>query len=194
MSTSWDSSHSSRRPYQLQRLTCDLHPSENTMTSSVTITRLPSRNPHPISAKDHHIGEPPSGFRNPWPSFREHGKLEMFKLRFGNNPDKNFVPVPEGPQGSRSEELVKVLQPDWAATQKDKLRATWIGHASFLVEAPADVGSKRGIRILFDPVFAERTSPFSFIGPKRYTRTPCTVDELPDVDIICISHGKQNEV
>jgi L-ascorbate metabolism protein UlaG (beta-lactamase superfamily) len=37
-------------------------------------------------------------------------------------------------------------------------------------------------------VFSERTSPFSFAGPKRYTPTPCTLDELPDVDAICISH------
>lgn len=115
--------------------------------------------------------------------------MEMFKMRFGNHPERNFIPVPAGPNGTRSEELVKVLKPTWGADQKDNLRATWIGHASWLVETPVAKGAERGIRVLFDPVFSDRTSPFSFAGPKRYTPTPCTLDELPDVDIIIISHS-----
>jgi len=99
------------------------------------------------------------------------------------------VPVPEGSNGARSDELVQVLQPTWGADQKDKLRATWIGHASWLVEAPAVNGSDRGVKILFDPVFSERTSPFTHFGPKRYTPTPCKLDDLPDVDLIVISHN-----
>lgn len=110
-------------------------------------------------------------------------------MRFGHHPEKNFVPVPQGPNGTRSEELVKILKPDFGLKQPDKLRATWLGHASFLVELPAADGAERGIRILFDPVFSERTSPFSWLGPKRYSPTPCTVDELPEVDIVCISHN-----
>ena len=27
------------------------------------------------------------------------------------------------------------------------------------------------------------------MGPKRYTPTPCTIAELPDIDIVCISHN-----
>jgi L-ascorbate metabolism protein UlaG (beta-lactamase superfamily) len=158
------------------------------MSSSISVTELPSLHPNPSTSRDHHVGSPPTYFKNPWPSFREHGKWELFKLRFGNNPDRNFVPVPEGPDGARSDELVKVLKPDWGASQRDKLRATWIGHATFLVETATQPGAERGVRVLFDPVFSERTSPFSFAGPKRYTPTPCTLDELPDVDIICISH------
>lgn len=110
-------------------------------------------------------------------------------MRFGNHSERNFVPVPEGPNGTRSEELVKVLKPTWGADQKDKLRATWIGHASWLIETPIPEGAERGVRVLSDPVFSERTSPFSFAGPKRYTPTPCTLDELPEVDIVCISHN-----
>jgi L-ascorbate metabolism protein UlaG (beta-lactamase superfamily) len=58
------------------------------------------------------------------------------------------------------------------------------------VETPGLIkGATRGVRILFDPVFAERTSPFTWIGPKRYTPPPCTAEDLPDVDVICISHS-----
>ena len=99
------------------------------------------------------------------------------------------MPVPEGPNGLRSEELVKVRKPDWGEKQTNRLRATWIGHASFLVETPAVKGAERGVRILFDPVFSERTSPVGWFGPKRYTPTPCSIAELPDVDLVCISHN-----
>ncbi|KAK1820412.1 hypothetical protein LTR12_005138 [Friedmanniomyces endolithicus] len=159
------------------------------MVATVTVRALPPRTPKAGSAKEHHVGNPPTSFRNPWPSNGKGNSLmSTFQMRFGNNPERKFVPVPEGPNGTRSDELVKVRKPDWGAKHKDRLRATWIGHASFLVEMPAIPGAKRGLRILCDPVFSERTSPVSFLGPKRYTPTPITLDELPDVDIICISH------
>ncbi|KAK0365958.1 hypothetical protein LTR94_004963 [Friedmanniomyces endolithicus] len=159
------------------------------MVATVTVKTLPPRTPKAGSAKEHHVGNPPTSFRNPWPSNGKGNSLmSTFQMRFGSNPERKFVPVPEGPNGTRSDELVKVRKPDWGAKHKDRLKATWIGHASFLVEMPAIPGAKRGLRILCDPVFSERTSPVSFLGPKRYTPTPITLDELPDVDIICISH------
>ena len=159
------------------------------MSPAITIKSLESRNPHPTNSKAHHVGNPPTSFKNPWPSFQGISPISAFKTRFGSNSEKNWVPVPEGPNGSRSDELAKVQKPDWGSDKTDRLRATWIGHASFLVETPAVEGRERGVRILFDPVFAERTSPVQWFGPKRYTPTPCSIDELPDVDIVCISHN-----
>lgn len=80
-----------------------------------------------------------------------------------------------------------IQKPDWGA-DKQGLKATWIGHASFLVETSASEGAERGLRVLLDPVFSERTSPVTWAGPKRYTPTPCTLDEMPDVDLVVISH------
>lgn len=158
------------------------------MAANVTVTSRPSRNPATSSSKEHHVGHPPTAFRNPWPSAGEKsGPVALLSARFGS--ERNFVPVPQGPQGTRSEELVKVVKPDFGADQRDKLRATWIGHASVLVEFPATTGAERGVRVLFDPVFSERTSPSTWFGPKRYSPTPCTLDALPEVDIVCISHN-----
>lgn len=56
-----------------------------------------------------------------------------------------------------------------------------------MVETPTT--SERGLRILFDPVFSERTSPVQWLGPKRYSPVPCQIDELPDIDIVAISHN-----
>jgi len=132
----------------------------------------------------HHVGSPPTSFRNPWPSAQPIGFTKIFATRFFRSADKNNVPVPADREG-----LVKVRKPDWGVSAPDKLKATWIGHASFLVEASRLPGRTRGVRILLDPVFSERTSPVQWFGPKRYTPTPCTVDELPEVDVIVISHN-----
>src|SRR5690242_2073023 len=74
----------------------------------------------------HHIGNPPTGFRNPWPSYNTSGFVGALRTRFST--PKNFVPVPLIRAG-----LVQVRKPDFGE-QKDGLKATWIGHASFLVE------------------------------------------------------------
>lgn len=84
-------------------------------------------------------------------------------------PDKNI------------EEILKLQTPTFGkdAARVD-LKATWLGHACFLVELPTPEGASRGPRILFDPVFSHRCSPFSFMGPPRYTRWSSSV--LANVD------------
>lgn len=61
------------------------------------------------------------------------------------------------------------------------LRITWLGHSSTLVELD-------GYRILLDPVWGERCSPFSFAGPRRWYPPPLPLDELPPLDAVVISH------
>ena len=68
------------------------------MASPFSIKPLPSRNPEPKHAKDHHVGNPPKSFKNPWPSFSGPTTGSLFYHRFGNAPGKDFVPVPEGPR------------------------------------------------------------------------------------------------
>lgn len=63
----------------------------------------------------------------------------------------------------------------------NEIVATWLGHATFLVQStPATV--------LFDPVFSERVSPFRFIGPRRVHPPPLALSALPPLDAVCISH------
>jgi N-acyl-phosphatidylethanolamine-hydrolysing phospholipase D len=59
---------------------------------------------------------------------------------------------------------------------------TWIGHASTLVQAG-------GISILTDPIFSERASPFSFVGPKRHVPPGVALAGLPHIDAVLISHN-----
>lgn len=43
--------------------------------------------------------------------------------------------------------------------------------------------------MLFDPVFEDRCSPFTWLGPKRYTPRPCDIADIPFVDAVVISHS-----
>ncbi|KAL2350467.1 beta-lactamase superfamily domain-containing protein [Cryomyces antarcticus] len=147
---------------------------------AIILKTLPSPVPSRSSPPAHHVGKPPTSFQNPWPSFHKQSALSALQTRFARN--RNFVPVPD-----RSE-LVQIRTPDWGSN-KAGLKATWIGHASFLVETTCASGAQRGVRTLFDPVFSDRTSPVSFLGPKRYTPTPCKLDDVPDVDLVVISHN-----
>lgn len=61
------------------------------------------------------------------------------------------------------------------------LRAWWLGHASVLIELD-------GKRLLIDPMFSERASPFSFVGPKRFHPPPIALQQLPPIDAVLISH------
>lgn len=63
-----------------------------------------------------------------------------------------IVPPNFGPPEGTDEEI--------EAWRRD-IKATWLGHACFLVELPApkDSPGTRGVRILYDPVWEHRCSP-----------------------------------
>jgi L-ascorbate metabolism protein UlaG (beta-lactamase superfamily) len=77
-----------------------------------------------------------------------------------------------------------VVRPDPSLFQSSPaggLRITWLGHSTTLIEID-------GRRILTDPVWGERTSPFSFMGPKRWYAPPIALDDLPAIDVVLLSH------
>lgn len=150
------------------------------MSLKTTINTLPVRRPASYSTT-HHIGSPPTSFKNPWPSYQSSGIVSAVRKRF--NTPKNFVPVPADRLG-----LVQVRKPDFTNVTQHGLKTTWIGHASFLVETTSAEGSPRGMRILLDPVWSDCVGPYGMVGPVRFTPPPCTIDELPHVDAVCISH------
>ena len=61
------------------------------------------------------------------------------------------------------------------------LRVTWMGHSSLLVE----IG---GANVLIDPVWDERASPMRWIGPKRFFAAPLSLQNLPRIDVVLVSH------
>ena len=72
--------------------------------------------------------------------------------------------------------------PPPAPAAADDLAVTFIGHSTFLVQ----IG---GIRVLTDPIWSERCSPVSFAGPRRARPPGQSLDALPDVDLLLVTHN-----
>ena len=61
------------------------------------------------------------------------------------------------------------------------LRVTWLGHAALLLELD-------GVRVLTDPVWSDRASPVSWLGPTRWYTPAIAIADLPRIDAVTISH------
>ncbi|MCE5318050.1 MAG: MBL fold metallo-hydrolase [Parachlamydia sp.] len=62
-----------------------------------------------------------------------------------------------------------------------QLRISFVGHATVLIQT-------EGLNILTDPVWSLRASPFSWVGPKRVCPPGIPFENLPEIDLILISH------
>ena len=80
---------------------------------------------------------------------------------------------------SRPIPVVHGMVGDLAADQG--LAVTWFGHSTALLEI-------EGRRLLLDPVWSERCSPTQAVGPRRLHQPPLTLEELPRIDAVVISH------
>ena len=68
-----------------------------------------------------------------------------------------------------------------ARMEGDRMVATWVGHASVLVQT-------HGLNILTDPVWSDTVGPFG-IGPGRVAAPGIGLDQLPRIDLILVSHN-----
>jgi L-ascorbate metabolism protein UlaG (beta-lactamase superfamily) len=59
---------------------------------------------------------------------------------------------------------------------------TFVGHSTFLIQTPAG-------NILTDPMYSERAGPWNLLGPRRVRPPAVTLDDLPPVSIVLLSHG-----
>ncbi len=113
-------------------------------------------------------------FLNPIPTHNAgFDKLIPLLREYINNKAETVPKLPLGP-----------FKTDTSIYQKQPasgLRITWIGHSSLLIEID-------GKRILTDPVWGQRASFLSFMGPKRFFDPPVKLSELPPLDAVLLSH------
>lgn len=64
----------------------------------------------------------------------------------------------------------------------EEVKITWFGHSSSLIQ----MGD---VNILMDPILSKYSSPVNFAGNKRFSAIPIAPENLPDIDIVFISHG-----
>jgi L-ascorbate metabolism protein UlaG (beta-lactamase superfamily) len=131
-------------------------------------------NPYFNPTKPHHR---PDGFQN---NYEREGHRSFFDLlswklsawREG---------LPKEPEGGYHPEVEK---PDLVLLREHRANpsVTWIGHATLMVQMG-------GSTILTDPQFSERASPFDSFGPKRRVPPALSLEELPHIDVVVISHN-----
>lgn len=56
-----------------------------------------------------------------------------------------------------------------------------LGHSTILMRIDGEY-------ILTDPVFSDRASPVQWIGPKRFHQPPISIEDLPEIKLVIISH------
>jgi len=120
-----------------------------------------------MEASPHWAG---STFENTLPLYNDYWGMALGML------DKSDVSTPSEP--------LPVVKPDPAMYEEapsSGLRITWLGHSTTIIEID-------GKRFLTDPVWGERTSPFSFVGPKRWYAPLIALADLPPIDAVLISH------
>ena len=113
-------------------------------------------------------------FRNPWPNTSPHGLRDFLKWvsrrRVRRSTEAATVPI--------GAVVPSIASPRAADAE---IVVTWIGHSSFLLQ----IGS---INVLLDPIWSERASPISFIGPKRIAPPGLEFAALPPIDLVLITH------
>jgi N-acyl-phosphatidylethanolamine-hydrolysing phospholipase D len=135
------------------------------------------KNPYFNPAKKHHR---PDGFQNNYKSFRGKRLSEILQWRWQAWRAGHPSPLTEA---------LPVVAPDLAfihanaqAGLQMQPAMTWIGHITVL----AQIG---GLNILTDPVFSDRCFPVQWAGPKRQTPPGLTLDQLPHIDVVLLSHN-----
>ena len=123
----------------------------------------------------HH--KPGGGFQNPWPGGRPAGGTALVR----------WLVVERMTHPRLADPDPRVAFPRVASAfhtpraPVDAITATWIGHASFLLQLA-------GQNVLLDPVWSARASPLPFAGPKRFTPPGVDFDALPPIDLVVLSH------
>lgn len=127
----------------------------------------------PGKKTDHFDGK---HFYNIWWSPRESLQIEWWRERKGgliywllHRNKKKWI----------KRDITPVVPP---ASNEDGFRITNIWHATYLIQAD-------WLNILTDPVWNNRSSPWSWVGPKRYQDPGVKLDSLPKIDIILLSHN-----
>lgn len=120
----------------------------------------------------HYIGN----FRNPWSGSTPQGISGVVKWKLSRNRHGKGASAAE-----HSAALPVATGREPLRERSELLTVTWIGHSSFLLQC-------NGLNILTDPVWSDRVSPLSFVGPRRLVPPAVDFDRLPPIDLTLISH------
>jgi len=95
----------------------------------------------------------------------------LWKLKFYNSADEK-IDFPKDFSFPKVEKQFNSNEP-WVM---------WVGHCTFLIKI-------NNHKILTDPIWTDRCSPFKSIGPQRRHQPSIDLDQLSNIDFVVISHN-----
>jgi N-acyl-phosphatidylethanolamine-hydrolysing phospholipase D len=122
----------------------------------------------------------PFKFQNNYLKFEPPGLFDFLKWRWNALVDGHPKPV-QAPTPKVDVDL-GFIHANGKARDMMQPAITWIGHATALVQFA-------GLNMLTDPIFSERASPLSLVGPKRAQPPAIALKNLPHIDLVLISHN-----
>ena len=147
------------------------------VTTALLMSSCAGVNPYYDATRPHHR---PAGFQNNYTAFEPKGLGDVLRWQFEARRDGlPKPPLGETPRVVADLAFVRANATAGAAMQPS---ATWIGHATVLVQ-------QGGINVLTDPIFSERASPVGFVGPKRHVPPGIALADLPHIDLVLVSHN-----
>lgn len=129
-------------------------------------------------------GQPPhhrdGGFQNNYTEFEPKGLFALARWQF--SAWRDGLPRPPATPTPLLVPDLGLIQGNGRAGAQMQPMVTWIGHATVLAQFA-------GINLLTDPMFSDRASPLSFVGPMRKHKPGVLVSELPHIHLVVISHN-----
>ncbi len=101
--------------------------------------------------------------------FKDHSLWDVIKWQFSGEKAKW--------KDVKNQKFFKV-----SVERSNKLMLTLIGHSTVLIQI-------NNINILTDPHYSQRSSPVSWAGPKRIIQPAIKFEDLPEIDLVLISHN-----
>lgn len=145
--------------------------------------------------KRHHIEErgffSRARFRNPWKEWKDPSLGDLLKMMAGAMKSKkhSFSPKLIGNDHPTEQDLTEAFPIEQIDRSRiddpkaGKVQATWVGHSTVLVQ----MGNV--CNVLTDPIFEHTCSPIPALSPKRVVGPAISIDSLPRIDAVVISHG-----
>ena len=136
--------------------------------------------PPAVNAEEAPPHHRPGGFQNNYIEFEPKGLGELLKWKW--SAAREGLPRPPATPTPRVAPDTAFVQANARAGATMQPALTWVGHATMLAQFGA-------LNLITDPVFSERVSPLSFVGPKRAVAPGLALAELPHIDVVLISHN-----
>jgi L-ascorbate metabolism protein UlaG (beta-lactamase superfamily) len=135
------------------------------------------------------FGKYPSGLRleriKKSPNFRDGIFHNLSPTEVTSNKDVSMIEMLRkfifGVEGVKPPKPLPSIKTDLKNLASDTPTIVWFGHSSYFIKS-------RGVNILIDPVFSGHASPVSFMVKAFEGTNIYSVDDMPEIDMLILSH------